>query len=107
MSGRFVAFLSNRTYAPGPSASLFDTYVRDRLLGTTRRVNVEADGTIPNVGGAAGPSVARRCAIATSRRGLALAGSRRSLMDARAGVCEAFAQHAASSARTRVRARAR
>ena len=44
--GRFVLFTSDATnLAPGDNNGYEDLFLRDRLLGTTERVNVRADGT--------------------------------------------------------------
>ena len=47
--GRFVAFQSAATdLVPGDSNAAFDVFVRDRLLGTTERVSIDASGTEGN-----------------------------------------------------------
>lgn len=47
--GRFVAFISDASnLVPGDSNRVDDVFVRDRQLGTTRRVNVGPDGIQAN-----------------------------------------------------------
>src|SRR6185369_1715504 len=43
--GRFVLFSSDVAFAPGDSNGFDDSFVRDRLLGTTERVSIGTDGT--------------------------------------------------------------
>lgn len=54
---RFVAFTSSATnLVPNDMNSLDDVFVRDRLLGTTERINVASDGSEGN-GVSAAPSI--------------------------------------------------
>jgi Tol biopolymer transport system component len=55
--GRFVAFWSAATdLVPGDTNGTYDVFVRDRRLGTTRRVSVATDGSQGN-GGSGAPTI--------------------------------------------------
>ncbi len=57
-NGRFVAFLSQATnLVPGDTNGLPDLFVRDRLLGTTERVNVSSAGAQANGISGSGPTI--------------------------------------------------
>jgi Tol biopolymer transport system component len=48
--GRFVAFASTGALVPGKTSGAWDVFVRDRLLGTTERVDLSTGGEQPNSG---------------------------------------------------------
>jgi Tol biopolymer transport system component len=53
--GRYVVFASDMTnLAPGPLTA-GDVYLHDRVAGTTRRINLAADGTAADLGSAFSP----------------------------------------------------
>jgi len=56
--GRYVAFYSNATnLVAGDTNGLYDIFVRDRLLGTTTRVNVATGGAQATGGASFAPSI--------------------------------------------------